>query len=229
MRFPARLRWSTPLGQKIELCETIDVSRAGVLLSVKEPHSAGVLLWVTVPYDESLRDGQPEILARAVRCEEKLEAIRAQNSHKHVQSRAASERERSAKVDQLACALGISDAPATFVVALRFEEQRHAPPNGNRSRQGPERRGSPRRVLAVPVRVRPEDVPWFEEAMTVDFSSIGMRFRSRREYAVGDTLKISLQDVAFAPWVRDGESRARVVRVLPGSDPVSRDVCVCRV
>jgi len=80
LRLPVRLRWTTPFGQKIELANTIDVSRNGALVSTKEPHSKGVMVWLTFPYDASLSDGQPEILARVVRCAEALEVIRATNA-----------------------------------------------------------------------------------------------------------------------------------------------------
>jgi hypothetical protein len=228
MRLPARLRWTTPLGQKIELCETIDVSRGGLLLSSKEPHSAGVPLWVTFPYDALLPDGQPEVLAWVVRCDEVLEAIRAANIRERNHTGNARARELSAKLDQLARAIGISDAPPAFAVALHFDEQAHADSNGNRARHDPERRASPRHALAVPVRVRPEKIPWFEEAMTLDFSLQGVCFRSRREYQVGELLKISLEEATSTPWSGAREFRTRVVRVTPAPDTVSLDVSVCR-
>jgi hypothetical protein len=228
MRLPARLRWTAPLGQKIELCETIDVSRGGLLLSSKEPHSTGVPLWVTFPYDPLLPDGQPEILARVVRCGEVLEAIRAANIREKTQTQIASDQERSAKLDQLARAVDISDAPATFAVAIHFDEQAQPDSNGNRASNNPERRASPRHALAIPVRVRPEKIPWFEEAMTLDFSLNGMRFRSRREYQTGELLKIALEESASTPWSRAGEFRTQVVRVSPSADAGSLDVSVCR-
>src|SRR5260370_15610300 len=86
MRLPARLRWTTPFGQKIELAETIDASRSGLLLSTRETHSCGTSVWVTFPYDASLRDGQPEVAAHVVRCEEALEVIRATNARKKNQT-----------------------------------------------------------------------------------------------------------------------------------------------
>jgi PilZ domain-containing protein len=228
MRLPVRLRWSTPLGQKIELSKTLDASRGGLLLSTKEQHSEGAPLWVTFPYDASLADGQPEVPARVVRCSEMLEIIRAENLRENVPTQASRERERNAKMEQLTRALGISDAPATFAVALRFEEQRHQASNGDREQENPERRSSSRRLLAIPVRVRPEHVPWFEQAMTLDFSSTGMRFRSHREYAPGDILKISLEQEAATPWSGSGEFRARVVRVLSSSGSDTLDVGVHR-
>lgn len=229
LRLPVRLRWTTPFGQKIELGETIDVSRSGLLVSTKESHTPGVTVWVTFPYDASLSDGQPEILARVARCGEVLEVIRATNAREKVQSERASEQERSAKLDQLARALGISDAPATFAVAFHFDEQPHSSSNGNAHRREPERRDSMRKALAIPVRVHPERIPWFEEAMTIDISAKGMRFRSHREYELGDHLKIAFQDSASAPWHGIGEFRSKVIRIAPVPGSIALDVSVCRV
>ena len=227
IRLPARLRWATPFGQKIELSETLDVSRGGLLLTTSELHSAGASLWVTFPYDASLPDGQPEVLARVVRSGEAPEVTRADNARAKVRPQTACTQARSARSDQFARSAGISEAPATFAVAIQFEEHGRATSNGNRTRHNPERRASPRRILGVPVRVRPEHVPWFEEAMTLDFSSRGMRFRSQREYSLGQQLKIALEDSASTPWSR-GEFRAHVVRVSPAPDGVALDVSVCR-
>jgi hypothetical protein len=192
MRLPARLRWTSPFGQKIELAETMDVSRGGLLLSSRELHGPAVPLWVTFPYDASLREGQPEVPARVVRCEQ------------------------------------LSAAPFLFSLAIQFEAQVRSVSNGNGAPRHPERRGSPRRSLAMPIRVRPENVPWFEEAMSLDFSPRGMRFRSQREYATGELLSIALEDAFSASWPGSGEFRARVVRVAPASGGVAVDVGVCR-
>jgi hypothetical protein len=192
MRLPARLRWTSPFGQKIELAETMDVSRGGLLLSSRELHAPGVPFWVTFPYDASLREGQPEVLARVVRCAE------------------------------------LSATPPQFSLAIQFESQARSASNGNGARRDPERRGSPRRTLAVPIRVRPENVPWFEEAMSLDFSPLGMRFRSQREYAKGELLRIALEDASSASWPDPGEFRAKVVRVAAVANGVALDVAVCR-
>jgi len=229
LRLPVRLRWTTPFGQKIELADTIDVSRSGALVSAKEPHSKGEMVWLTFPYDASLSDGQPEILARVVRCEEALEVIRATNAREKVQTGNAVEQERSAKLDQLARAIGIFDTPATFAVAFQFEEQPHSTSNGNAHRHEPERRGSARRTLAIPVRVHPERIPWFEEAMAIDVSAKGMRFRSYREYALGDHLKISFQNPVSAPWHGAGEFLSEVVRVASVPGRATLDVGVRRM
>ena len=192
MRLPVRLRWTTPFGQKIELAQTLDVSRSGLLLSSSESHAVGAQLSVTFPYDVSLRDGQPELLGRVIRCSE------------------------------------LHTAPATFALAIHFEGPAHAGSNGNLARRDPERRGSPRCVLAVPIRVRPEHVPWFEETMSLDFSPRGMRFRSQREYAEGELLRIAFEDSSSTSWHGAGEFRAKVVRVCPAMDGVALDIGVCR-
>jgi len=227
MHLPVRLRWTAPFGQKIELGETIDVSRSGLLVSTKESHSPGVTVWVTFPYDASLFDGQPEILARVARCDEMPEVLRPTTARERVQPEGASEQERAAKLDQLA--LGISGAPATFAVAFHFDQQPHSSSNGNDNRHEPERRGSMRRALAIPVRVHPERIPWFEEAMTIEISAKGMRFRSHREYQLGDHLKIAFEDAASSPWSGAGEFLSKVVRVAPVPGSVALDVSVCRV
>jgi hypothetical protein len=225
---PVRLRWSTPFAQKIESAESIDASRTGLLVSTKEPHSPGVLIWVTFPYDNSLSDGQPEIPARVVRCDEMLELVRATNARESVQTEGAFKRERAAKMSQLVRELGILDGPATRTVAFQFERQFHYTSDGNGHDNKLERRGSPRRALAVPVRVRPEGVPWFEEAMSIDFSEKGMRFRSYREYGMGDPVKVAFQDSTSTPWAVNGDVRCRVMRVAPVANSFGLDVTVCR-
>jgi len=229
LRLPVRLRWTAPLGQKIELAETIDVSRSGLLVSTKEAHSCGKSVWVTFPYDASLRDGQPEVAAHVVRCEEVLEVIRATNAREKIQTESQPARELSAKLNQLARAIGIADAPATFAVAIHLEEQQRSASNGNAHRSEPERRGSTRKGLAIPVRVHPERIPWFEEAMTINVSAKGMRFRSHREYSLGDHLKIAFADPASAPWHGTGEFLSEVVRVAPVPGSAALDVSVRRM
>jgi hypothetical protein len=229
MRLPVRLRWTTPFGQKIELAETIDVSRNGLLVSTQESHVAGVTLWATFPYDSSLSDGQPEILARVARCDEVLEVIRATNARERVQTENQSARELSAKLDQLARAIGITDPPSTFAVAIHLEEHRGGDSNGGFRRSEPERRDSVRKALAVPVRVHPEKIPWFEEAMTLDISRSGMRFRGHREYEPGDHLKIGFADAASAPWHGATEFLSEVLRVSPVPGSAAVDVSVRRV
>jgi PilZ domain-containing protein len=67
LRLPARLRWSAPLGQRTEQCETINASRGGLLLYCSEEHAAGHPLWVAFPFDAEALGMQPETLARVTR------------------------------------------------------------------------------------------------------------------------------------------------------------------
>jgi PilZ domain len=179
LRLPVRLRWITPFGQRSEICESVNVSRGGLLVSCKESHSTGVVLWTTFPYDVSMRDGQPEVPARVLRNEPG------------------------------------PNVPAGLRVAMRFERVRQAISNGNGNGTDLERRASRRRTLAMPVRVRPERMPWFEEAMTLDVSGEGLRFVSSREYALGDRILVSFDPYASAPWQGSAEIPARIVRVEP--------------
>jgi hypothetical protein len=229
MRLPVRLRWSTPFGQKIELGETIDVSRRGLLVSTREPHALGVQLWATFPYDVSIGDGQPEMSARIVRCEVMPTVIRAASVRRKAQSEGTLAAERSANLDPVARTLALCDAPASFAIAIYFEEHAKTSSNGNSHRREVERRSNPRRALAVPIHVRPEAIPWFEQTMTIDFSAEGLRFRSHREYGLGDCLRVRFEDSTPTSWPGTGEFRSTVVRVTPAPDTFALDVSVCRV
>jgi len=201
LRLPARLRWAAPFGQTTEIAETLDVSRSGLRLPCREPHTPGVMLWVTFPYNESLGDGQPEIMARVVRLTNGLEgAQQKQNSSRELQESA---------------------------LAVRFELTLPCAPNGDR--QASERRATERRPIALPVRVRWGKVPWFEEAMTVDVSAEGLRFLSNREYPCGDELLVSFDPAVSAPWPSATEHRAKVVRVEPLPESPALAVTVRRL
>jgi PilZ domain len=190
LRLPVRLRWITPFGQKTELCKTLDISRGGLLVPCSETHAAGVPLWVTFPYDSSLRDGQPEMLAQVVRV--------APGSNGNAPDGASKNSPNGSQ-------------PAA--IALHFQPQFHSESNGNGHPKERERRASPRRPLAVPLRVRLEHVPWFEEAMTIDVSAQSLRFLTTREYAPNANLLVSFEPLASVPWPTDTEVATRVVRI----------------
>lgn len=183
LRLPVRLRWAAPLGQKTENCETRNASRGGLLLECSEHHGVGMPLWVTFPYDSALPEGQPEVLARVMRCEDCREDNRVITTVAvHFESTLRSHP----------------------VVSSHARETTHAPNN--------------RRPLAIPIRVRPERVPWFEEVMTLDVSSESLRFLTNRVYSPGDVLRVSFTQPGASPWRGEGEQAARIVRVeqLPG-------------
>jgi hypothetical protein len=201
LRLPVRIRWNTPFGQKTEICKTLDISRGGLLVPCQEMHSPGVPLWVTFPFDSSIGDGQPEMLAKVV-C---MRPARNGNGKKPAPSD-SSER----------------------AVALHFALPFRPEGNGNGHPNERERRQSPRRPLAIPVRVRPEHIPWFEEAMTMDMSPNGLRFLSSREYQIGERLLVSFEAAAPAPWPTTSETGARVRRVEPVPESAALAVTISR-
>jgi hypothetical protein len=185
LRLPVRIRWNTPFGQKTEVCKTLDISRGGLLVPCGETHAPGVPLWVTFPFDSSMGGGQPEMLAKVV-------SIRP---------------ERNGSGDKA------TKDSTERAVALHFALPFRPEGNGNGHPTERERRNSPRRPLAIPVRVRPPHFPWFEEAMTIDISAQGLRFASSREYQKGDSLLVSFEPGASAPWPMASETAARVLRI----------------
>lgn len=202
LSLPVRIRWNTPFGQKTEICKTLDISRGGLLVPSFETHATGVPLWVTFPYDASLGDGQPEVMAKVVRAS----PARNGNGHKP----------------------GGSESSGR-AMALHFELPERLPSNGNGYglAQERERRERPRRRLTMPVRVRPEHVPWFEEAMTLDISEHGLRFLSSREYQEGQRLLIDFERMMAIPWPH-AETAARVLRIDTVPDRAALAVTVAR-
>gem|GEM_PF-663524 len=71
LRLRARVRWQGPLGMRLEVTETVDVSREGVLLRSKEDLDAGMSrAWMVFPFDSAEIDAiEPETAARVVRIE----------------------------------------------------------------------------------------------------------------------------------------------------------------
>jgi len=293
LRLPARLRWTTPFGQKTEVCTTVDVSRGGVLVPCREPHAEGMPLWVTFPYDNSLIVGQPEVFARVVRATVMVrdDAAAAKkknghgnghgnghqkngngvnghghggngsngngnghsNGHRHGDGVGVFRSPSATEAAAVESGLGIPGAYAegeaaavtanaepssevaiatefSTLLALRFEiaPRRQDASHAIVSLRDVERRATPRRPFVVPVRVRTEHVPWFEEAMTVDCSGGGLKFRSNREYTRGEFLFVAFEGAATSPWLGVTESLLRVVRIESEPDVAELQVAVCR-
>ena len=294
LRLPARLRWTTPFGQKTEVCTTVDVSRGGMLVPSREPHAEGLPLWITFPFDASLTVGQPEILARVVRAAVVAPGDVAKkkngngngngnghhkngngangqggngsngnghkngngngNGHHHdhdhgagaFRSPSATEAAAAAAARQASDAGSLSESETAIVakdaeiawatefstlLALRFEidsRRQAVPAHAIVPLRDVERRLTVRRPFVVPVRVRTERMPWFEETMTVDCSVDGLKFRSSREYARGEFLVVSFESVATSPWLGVTESLLMVVRIESGPDVAELQVAVCR-
>jgi hypothetical protein len=233
LRLPVRLRWTTPFGQKTEVCDTVNVSRGGVLVPCQELHAVGMSLWVTFPYDPAIPYSQPEILAKVVRSVESqsTEARRTNgNGAEHQVGDRDQERPatKAGKVPEVA--VQAADHSRPTVAALRFEIAPRHRSNGNGNGHGreQERRASPRQQLAVPVRVRPERVPWFEEAMTIDCSTEGLKFRGNREYRPGEYLVVSFESADTSPWPAAKEWILMVARLETVPESAALNVAVCR-
>jgi hypothetical protein len=67
LRLPVRLRWLGPLGMRLEITETIDASREGLLIRRDEPCNPLARVWVAYPFDPSAAAIQPETPARIAR------------------------------------------------------------------------------------------------------------------------------------------------------------------
>jgi hypothetical protein len=235
LRLPVRLRWTTPFGQKTEVCDTVNVSRGGVLVPCQELHAVGMSLWVTLPFDPAIAYSQPEILAKVVRSVPSrwstTEAGRIKGNgaeHKVVDRDPERAGAKAGKVPDVAVLA--ADQARPTVAALRFEiAPRHrSNGNGNGHRRDLERRASPRQPFAVPVHVRPEHVPWFEEAMTLDCSIEGLKFRSNREYRLGEYLVVSFESADTSPWPAAKEWILIVARLERMPDRAALNVAVYR-
>jgi hypothetical protein len=67
----ARIRWHGPLGMRLEVTHTVDVSRDGLLIHRNQPCDVPTRVWVAFPFDPAANfAAQPETPARIVRAEE---------------------------------------------------------------------------------------------------------------------------------------------------------------
>jgi hypothetical protein len=224
LRIPARLRWTTPLGQTTEICETLNVSRGGLLVPCKENHATAMPLWVTFPFDATLPFGQPEVLARVVRSELVAARVAAGSGNGDATHTQSGPPGMVASAGHFGHYQDLAGTAMVFVAsaAVQFETKSHPKndrKNGNGNGHGSghrreiERRTSERQMVAVPIRVRLEHVPWFEETMTMDACIHGLRFVSCREYEPGQHLMVSFEDAVLSPWPVAAEFRSLVVRV----------------
>lgn len=102
--------------------------------------------------------------------------------------------------------------------------------NGSRGeqRQRHERRYEFRTIIAIPVWVRPEYLPWSEETMTLDASANGLRLVTTREYACGEQLYVRFRDIAPVGWRADREQGVRVIRMAGIGGGVSMEAAIRR-
>jgi hypothetical protein len=71
LKLPARIRWHGPIGMRLEVTETVDVSRDGMLFHRNEPCDRMARVWVAFPFELTAgAAAQPETPARVVRVEQ---------------------------------------------------------------------------------------------------------------------------------------------------------------
>ena len=108
-------------------------------------------------------------------------------------------------------------------VAVHFESSLHGSIGKSAPKQPSTAPEECWRSLAIPIQVRQQNIPWFEEAMSTDVSLEGLRFISHREYSTGEALLVTFPSRDSVPWDGGGEHAARVVQVerIPGSSSLS--------
>ena len=168
LHMPVRLRWLGPLGSLLEVSQTLDASRSGLLVHRADSCMVGTRVWVTFPFDPEATDAQPEMAAEVVR-------VKSTPSGGHL-------------------------------VALHLETRR----SQNVCLVPLERRKTPRVALGLPVRVRPANILWPEETMTLEVSEGGLTVESARLCQPGDSIRVQLPN---GQWTRAGESPAIIVHV----------------
>jgi len=194
---------------------------------MKEAHSCGTSVWVTFPYDASLRDGQPEVAAKLFAAEKLLEVIRPRMRAKKLKLKVT--RRGSFPQNWTNSRAPSASLMPPRLLPLPFIWKNASAPLPMETRIENERRRQRAESVRDSSARHPERIPCFEEAMTIDVSAKGMRFRSHREYALGDRLKIAFADPPFCPWHGTGEFLSDVVRVAPVPGSAAVDVSVCRV
>jgi PilZ domain len=71
VQLPARIRWHRPLGMRLEVTHTVDVSREGLLIHRSQSCDVPARVWVAFPFAPAAAlSAQPETPARIVRVEE---------------------------------------------------------------------------------------------------------------------------------------------------------------
>jgi len=98
-----------------------------------------------------------------------------------------------------------------WAVALEFERAPRLPGNHGGASGAAKKNGA--RNIALPIRVRPPNMPWHEEAMTFEVSPGKVRFVTNREYAFGERLLISFDTRSDAPWSGDEEWEGEVTGI----------------
>jgi hypothetical protein len=97
--------------------------------------------------------------------------------------------------------------------ALQFEVTTHSQGRRNGSHTIHSKQNGAGNKIALPIRVRPEHMPWAEEAMTVEVDRVKLKFLTNREYELGQRLMVSFVSESEAPWRGDDEWETNVTGI----------------
>lgn len=111
---------------------------------------------------------------------------------------------------------------AGWNVAMEFEGMAGKRAQGNGNQDARKNRNGKDAALALPIRVRPADVPWHEEAMTVEVGRDKLQFVTNREYSFGERLLVSFASQGELPWGADVEWETQVtgIEMQAGSESI---------
>lgn len=104
-------------------------------------------------------------------------------------------------------------------VGLQLQARR-----ARRTAPQPERRKYSRSQICLPVFVRSPNMPWPEEAMTLDFSRRGLRFETSQIYTAGENVRAK---IPWGEWEDAGEISGRVLRVESGANEGDANGATC--
>jgi len=111
------------------------------------------------------------------------------------------------------CSPANEDKSSGWNVAMHFEGTAHGQTRANGSRAANKSQNGTGNKISLPIRVRPQHVPWHEDTMTLEVSRDKLKFVTNREYAFGQRLLVSFDVGGEAPWSGDGEWETQVTGI----------------
>jgi len=111
------------------------------------------------------------------------------------------------------CSPANEEKSSGWNVAMHFEGTAHGQTRANGSRTANKSQNGTGNKISLPIRVRPQHVPWHEDTMTLEVSRDKLKFVTNREYAFGQRLLVSFDPGGEAPWSGDGEWETQVTGI----------------
>jgi len=111
------------------------------------------------------------------------------------------------------CSPANEEKSSGWNVAMHFEATAHGQTRANGTRAANKSQNGAGNKISLPIRVRPQHVPWHEDTMTLEVSRDKLIFVTNREYAFGQRLLVSFDVGGEAPWSGDGEWETQVTGI----------------